>query len=108
MATLLRHRQTKGAATDRLGLRDAESCSLLYPIVTSIGARAFGSVARGTARRGSDIDFLVEMEEGRSLLDHAALVLDLERLLKRPVDVVSERGLRQPLRKEVLRDAIAL
>ncbi len=32
MATLLRHRQTKGAATDRLGLRDAESCSLLYPI----------------------------------------------------------------------------
>jgi predicted nucleotidyltransferase len=70
--------------------------------------RVFGSVARGTARRGSDIDFLVEMEEGRSLLDHAALVLDLERLLKRPVDVASERGLRLPLRKEVLRDAIAL
>ena len=70
--------------------------------------RVFGSVARGTARRGSDIDFLVEMEEGRSLLDHAALVRDLERLLKRPVDVASERGLRPPLRKEVLRDAIAL
>ena len=66
------------------------------------------SVARGTARRGSDVDFLVEMEEGRSLLDHAALILDLERLLKLPVDVASERGLRQPLRKEVLRDAIAL
>jgi uncharacterized protein len=70
--------------------------------------RVFGSVARGTARRGSDVDFLVEMEEGRSLLDHAALILDLERLLKRLVDVASERGLRQPLRKEVLRDAIAL
>ena len=70
--------------------------------------RVFGSVARGTAGRGSDVDFLVEMEEGRSLLDHAALVLDLERLLKRPVDVASERGLRRPLRKEVLRDAIAL
>jgi uncharacterized protein len=70
--------------------------------------RVFGSVARGEARRGSDIDFLVEMDEGRSLLDHAALILDLERLLKRPVDVASERGLRQPLRKEVLRDAIAL
>ena len=70
--------------------------------------RVFGSVARGTARRGSDIDFLVDMEEGRSLLDHAALILDLERLLKRPVDVASERGLRQPVRKEVLRDAIAL
>ena len=70
--------------------------------------RVFGSVARGTARRGSDIDFLVDMEEGRSLLDHAALKLDLERLLKRPVDVASERGLRRTVRKEVLRDAIVL
>jgi predicted nucleotidyltransferase len=70
--------------------------------------RVFGSVARGEARRGSDIDFLVEMDEGRSLLDHAALILDLERLLKHQVDVASERGLRQPIRKEVLRDAIAL
>lgn len=69
--------------------------------------RVFGSVARGTARRNSDVDFLVEMEEGRSLLDHAALVLDLERLLKRPVDA-SERGLRRVVRKEVLKDAIAL
>ena len=70
--------------------------------------RVFGSVARGEARRGSDIDFLVEVDEGRSLLDHAALILDLERLLKRPVDVASERGLRPPVRKEVLKDAIAL
>ena len=70
--------------------------------------RIFGSVARGEARRGSDIDFLVEMDEGRSLLDHAALILDLERLLKRPVDVASERGLRPPVRREVLKDAINL
>ncbi len=70
--------------------------------------RVFGSVARGEARRGSNIDFLVEMEEGRSLPDHAALILDLERLLKRPVDVASERGLRPPVRKEILKDAIAL
>lgn len=83
----------------------------IFQIAARHGAhkvRVFGSMARGTARRGSDVDFLVEMEEGRSLLDHAALVLDLERLLKCPVDVASERGLRQPLRKEVLRDAIAL
>lgn len=70
--------------------------------------RVFGSVARGTARPSSDIDFLVEMEEGRSLLDHAALILDLERLLKRSVDVASERGLRRVVRTEVLKDAIAL
>ncbi len=70
--------------------------------------RVFGSVARGTARRSSGIDFLVEMEEGRSLLDHAALILDLERLLKRSVDVASERGLRRVVRKEVLKEAIAV
>ena len=70
--------------------------------------RVFGSVARGTARPSSDIDFLVEMEEGRSLLDHAALILDLERLLKRSVDVASERGFRRVVRTEVLKDAIAL
>lgn len=70
--------------------------------------RVFGSVARGTAQRGSDVDFLVEMDEGRSLLDRSALILDLERLLKRPVDVASERGLRRPIRKEVLKEAIAL
>ena len=70
--------------------------------------RVFGSVARGTARRGSDIDFLVDMAEGRSLLDHAALIIDLERLLKRSVDVASERGLRRLVRKGVLKDAVAL
>lgn len=70
--------------------------------------RVFGSVARGTARQNSDIDFLVDMEEGRSLLDHAALSLDLERLLKRPVDVASECGLRRLVPKEVLKDAVAL
>ena len=70
--------------------------------------RIFGSVAREEARRGSDVDFLVDMEEGRSLLDHAALILDLEHLLKRSVDVASERGLRSPVRREVLKDAIVI
>jgi uncharacterized protein len=82
--------------------------SQILQIATRHGARkvrVFGSVARGTARRNIDIDFLVDMEEGRSLLDHAALVLDLERLLKRRVDVASERGLRRLVRKDVLKVA---
>jgi len=70
--------------------------------------RVFGSVARGTARRGGDIDFLVDMEEGRSLLDHAVLILDLERLVKRRVDVAFEPGLRRLIRKDVLTYAVAL
>jgi predicted nucleotidyltransferase len=70
--------------------------------------RVFGSVAKGKARRGSDIDFLVQMDHDRSLLDHAALILDLERLLKRPVDVATERGLRPLVRRQILKDAIPL
>ncbi|MFO0698944.1 MAG: nucleotidyltransferase domain-containing protein [Nitrospira sp.] len=70
--------------------------------------RVFGSVARGEARRGSDIDFLVQMDHDRSLLDHAALIVDLERLLKHPVDVATERGLRPLVRRQILKDVIPL
>jgi len=54
--------------------------------------RGFGSAARGEAGESSDIDLLVELEPGRSLLDHAALVVDLEEILGRKVDVVTENG----------------
>ena len=68
--------------------------------------RLFGSVARGEAGPESDVDFLVELEPGRSLLDHAALLLDLEDLLGRRVDVVTDRGLRLKIRDRVLREAV--
>jgi predicted nucleotidyltransferase len=67
--------------------------------------RVFGSVARGEADETSDIDLLVELETGRSLLDHAALMLELERLLGCKVDVATERGLRDRIREQVLREA---
>jgi predicted nucleotidyltransferase len=70
--------------------------------------RVFGSVARGEAGEKSDIDFLVELEPGRSLLDHAALLVELEELLGHRVDVVTERGLRPRVRDRVLREAVAL
>lgn len=85
--------------------------SQILKIAARHGARTVrvcGSVVRGTARRNRDIDFLVDMEEGRSPLDHAALDLDLERLPNRPVNVASERGLRRVLRKHVLKDAVVL
>jgi predicted nucleotidyltransferase len=72
------------------------------------GVRVFGSVARGEASAGSDVDFLVEFEPGRSLFDHAALLLDLEQLLGREVDVVTNRGLRSRIRERVLAEAVPL
>ena len=68
--------------------------------------RIFGSVARGEEGEGSDVDILVALEPGRSLFDLARLEIRLERLLGRPVDVVTEAGLREPMRAEALREAI--
>jgi predicted nucleotidyltransferase len=70
--------------------------------------RVIGSVARGEARPDSDLDLLVELERGRSLLDHAALVLDLQAVLECRVDVATEQGLRPRVRDRVLAEAVPL
>jgi hypothetical protein len=70
--------------------------------------RIFGSVARGEAGSESDLDVLVELEPGRSLMDHAELILDLQELLGCKVDVVTEKGLRSRLRERILAEAITL
>jgi len=70
--------------------------------------RVFGSVARGEADEASDLDFLVDMEPGRSLLDLGGLLMDLQELLDCPVDVVTEKGLRRRIRDQVLKEAVAL
>ena len=68
--------------------------------------RVFGSVARGDADEQSDVDFLVEMESGRSLLDMGGLLMDLQDLLGCKVDVVSEKGLKARIRDRVLGEAV--
>ncbi len=70
--------------------------------------RLFGSIARGEADERSDVDLLIDMEPGRSLLDHAALSIELNRLLNCKVDVISERGLKPRIRERVLKEAIVL
>jgi len=70
--------------------------------------RIFGSVARGAAGPASDVDILVELEPGRTLIDHAALLLELQQLLDCDVDVVTDRGLRPRIRDQVLREAVPL
>jgi uncharacterized protein len=67
----------------------------------------FGSAARGEMRSDSDIDLLVEFlpDADVSLIEHAGLMLELEQLLGRKVDLVSKRGLKPLIRDSVLADA---
>lgn len=83
----------------------------ILALATERGARnvrVFGSAARGDDTEGSDIDFLVDMEPGRSLLDLSGLLLDLREALGREVDVVTEKGLHWYIRDRVLQEAVPL
>lgn len=80
-------------------------------LAASYGARnvrIFGSVARGQANLESDIDFLVDMEPGRTLFDLGGLLYELRELLGVDVDVVPENGLRDGIRSSVMKDAAPL
>jgi predicted nucleotidyltransferase len=70
--------------------------------------RVFGSVVRGESRPGSDLDLLVDLEPGRSILDLIAVKQDLEDFLGRTVDVVTERSLSPYFREAVLKEAVPL
>ena len=70
--------------------------------------RLFGSVARGEATATSDLDLLIEMEPGRSLLDIVAIKQDLEDLLGCKVDVVTEAAISPYLIDKVLHEAVRL
>jgi len=70
--------------------------------------RIFGSVARGEAAEGSDLDLIVRFEPHRSLLDHAGLIGDLEDLLGVKVDVIDADGMRPRFRTVVEKEAVPL
>ena len=70
--------------------------------------RIFGSVARGEAGPGSDIDLLVEIGPNRSPFFPAGLKIDLEDLLGRKVDVLTENALHWYIRERVLKEAVPL
>ncbi len=70
--------------------------------------RIFGSVASGDATDKSDVDFLVDMQSGRSLLDVAGLMIDLEKLLGCKVDVVTTNGLKKSIKDDVFSEARAI
>jgi predicted nucleotidyltransferase len=73
----------------------------------AFNVRVFGSVARGEADFKSDVDFLVDLEKGRSLFDLGGLLMDLQKLLGRN-DVVTTAGLRPRIKEYVLKEAILI
>ena len=83
----------------------------IIKIAASHGARnlrVFGSRARGEASSKSDLDLLINLEPGRSLLDLIAIKQDLEDLLGCAVDVVTEDAVSPHIRDQVLQDAVSL
>ncbi|MEM1369725.1 MAG: nucleotidyltransferase family protein [Cyanobacteria bacterium P01_H01_bin.15] len=70
--------------------------------------RVFGSVARGEANRYSDVDFLVDFEPQRTLIDAIALTQELETLLDCSVDVTEPNCLHELIRDRVLNEAVSL
>jgi predicted nucleotidyltransferase len=70
--------------------------------------RVFGSVARGEHSASSDIDFLVDLDQDRTLMDLGGLLMDLQEMLELRVDVATEETLRPKVRNQALRDAVPL
>ena len=100
---------------NRIGLGIPELVTVKRGEILAISAKheasevtVFGSVARGEAGADSDIDFLVELEPGRNLLDRIALNQDLEGLLGRRVDVAKPQNLAEVIREKAILEAVWL
>ena len=98
-------------AIDRISNISQEQRQKILQIAASHGARdvrIFGSMARGEARPDSDLDLLVKLDPGQSLLDIIALKQDLEDLIGRKVDVLTEAAISPYIREQVLENARSL
>jgi predicted nucleotidyltransferase len=97
------------AYIDLLRLRDRREEILRYAAEHGAhNVRVFGSIVRGDSDPTSDVDLLVEMEPGRSLVDLVGLWQDLEDLLGLQVDVLSDGGVSPHLREHIYAEAVPL
>jgi predicted nucleotidyltransferase len=89
----------------------AKKRKIITTIAKAHGAtniRVFGSHARGEAGPESDIDLIIELEPGRSLLDLITIKLEIEDHVHRKVDIVTEAALSPYIREDILRDTVTL
>ena len=94
-----------GAIQDALGQEKRKEILSIAARYGACNVRVFGSTAQGRAGPDSDIDFLVDMEPDRSLFDLGGLWMDLQSLLGREVDVVTESALHWYIRDQILAEA---
>ncbi len=71
-------------------------------------AGVFGSYARGTQSKGSDIDILVDINKNIGLLDYIGIKLDLERVLKKKVDLVEYSQIKPRIRERILSEQVKI
>jgi uncharacterized protein len=95
-------------ASQPLPIGEREEINRIAATHGARNVRVFGSVVRGESSGTSDLDLLVDMSEGRTLLDLVALGADLEEALGVAVDVVTEKSLSPYLRDRILAEAVAL
>lgn len=95
-------------ALDKLLREKREEILRLCAKYGVLDVRIFGSAARGEADEQSDLDLLVTLEPGRTLLDLGGFQYELEQLLGCRVDVVTEKGLKPRIRERVLNKAVPL
>jgi predicted nucleotidyltransferase len=92
------------------GISDQQRAAILR-IAAKYGARnvrVFGSMVHGRATDHSDLDLVVDLEAGRSLLDQVGLKQELEELLERKVDIVVEGGISPYLEERILSESVPL
>ncbi len=96
------------SALDKLRRENGDAILRLARLHGCSNIRVFGSVATGESRESSDVDFLVDLDEGRNLFDLGGLLADLKDELHREVDVVEARCVHPYIRERVLGEAVGL
>ena len=94
-----------------MGEKIQEIKDKLRPIAISNGisyAAVFGSVARGDDKPESDLDLLVRFSQPKSLLDFSALNNELNKILGRQVDLVTERALHPIVKKNIQKELVTI
>ena len=101
----------KPALTSPMNRELSKIKRIIAPILKKNGvvkAGIFGSYARGEQKKKSDVDILIQFKKQKSLLDHVGLQFELQKKLKKNVDVLTYRSLNQLLKNRILKEEVRI